>query len=398
MVSVIMPTFNRKQTIKRAIESVLQQTYQDLELIIVDDGSTDGTDEFVAEIRDDRIKYIYYLKNQGVSHARNVGLQNVQGEYLAFIDSDNCWDKNHLARRMSILSMSEKPCFSFGNMRVYLDHHEQWIFPNLDLGQVVDGRKLFHLMLTSNRIDTNTVVMTRECVDDAMTFDETMSALEDWDFFFRIIRKPEINIFFDREITVDHFDSVDSLSRKKNTFLRNRLKIYEKNEDLLSNDYNDDMMDADLDYFGELSDFEWETMFCELSESEKDVGLRFLAHIFSKQNRLFQHMVKNYHMNKHIVEIDEILNRMKVGTVAIYGFGNYGKRLYQQLQNTHVPVKYVIDQSMSSHYEGETFFTDQIPDALAVDLLIVAMFSGATDIVRTIKEKTDVQVYSLEEL
>ena len=93
--SVIIPTFNRSGFIKSAIDSVLGQTYEDFELIVVDDGSDDGTDKLIKEYTDKRIKY-FYQENKGVSLARNKGIEESSGKYIAFLDSYDQWLKPNL--------------------------------------------------------------------------------------------------------------------------------------------------------------------------------------------------------------------------------------------------------------------------------------------------------------
>ena len=97
LVSVIIPTYNRKKTILSAIYSVLKQTYTKLEVIVVDDGSTDGTGELIKKtIKDERLVYIKLKKNKGQSAARNVGVKRSIGEIIAFQDSDDIWDESKL--------------------------------------------------------------------------------------------------------------------------------------------------------------------------------------------------------------------------------------------------------------------------------------------------------------
>lgn len=96
MISVIIPTFNRKEILPRAIDSVLSQTHSDFELLIVDDGSTDGTKESLSQyLKDFRVKY-FFKKNGGVSSARNFGIKKAKGEYIAFLDSDDLFEKKKL--------------------------------------------------------------------------------------------------------------------------------------------------------------------------------------------------------------------------------------------------------------------------------------------------------------
>lgn len=88
MISVVIPTYNRAQTIRMAVDSVLNQTYRDIELIIVDDASTDGTQDVVTQIADDRIRYLRLEQRSGACNARNIGALSARGEFISFQDSD----------------------------------------------------------------------------------------------------------------------------------------------------------------------------------------------------------------------------------------------------------------------------------------------------------------------
>ena len=103
-VSVIIPTYNRAHLIDRSIQSVLNQTYQDFELIVVDDRSTDNTEDIIRQFRekDKRIKYIKHDKNKGGSAARNTRIKNSVGKYIVFQDSDDEWFPEKLEKQMKI--------------------------------------------------------------------------------------------------------------------------------------------------------------------------------------------------------------------------------------------------------------------------------------------------------
>jgi len=108
-VSVVIPTYERAGKVQNAIESVLAQTFSDLEVIVVDDGSTDGTAQILAEAFDDRIRY-YAQANQGVSVARNRGIEEARGEWIAFLDSDDLWEKDKLERQFEALRRFSPQC------------------------------------------------------------------------------------------------------------------------------------------------------------------------------------------------------------------------------------------------------------------------------------------------
>ena len=102
-VSIIIPTYNREQLIARSIKSVLNQTYQDFEIIIVDDASTDNTEEVISNFNDKRIRYIRHEKNKGAAAARNTGIRAARCDYIAYQDSDDEWLPEKLARQMELL-------------------------------------------------------------------------------------------------------------------------------------------------------------------------------------------------------------------------------------------------------------------------------------------------------
>jgi glycosyltransferase involved in cell wall biosynthesis len=108
-VSVIIPTYNRSVEVRNAIESVLAQTFSDFELIVVDDGSSDDTDKILQEIYGDRIRY-YFQTNQGLSAALNKGLAEAQGEWVAFLDSDDLWEKEKLEWQFKALDQFSPQC------------------------------------------------------------------------------------------------------------------------------------------------------------------------------------------------------------------------------------------------------------------------------------------------
>lgn len=399
MVSIILPTYNRASTIRRAIDSVLKQSYAEYELIVIDDGSTDNTKQIIDSYTDERIIYIRLCKNSGVAHARNEGIKVARGKYIAFIDSDNTWDECHLESKLELVAGDHEKVFVFGNMHVFVQDEMKLIFPNLREECVKDRGQLLQLMLTSNRIDTNTVLLGSSCLGGKNMFDESMSALEDWDLFFRIIRQEDISLFFDEKATVKHYDTADSLSRKKNIFLTNRLKIYEKNRDIIRTDSRQSWeIDADISTFGQLSETEWNEMFRLLEIDQKDDCISFLSEMNRKQYCVYNNLLIDYRMQRNILEIDRIIVDRKLSSVALYGYGYYGKKLYKQLKNVGIKVPFVIDKNNGIYVDDETSFINYIPSEINADMLIVSVKSNALMIVEEIKNRLSINTQILYEL
>jgi len=108
-VSVIIPTYNREQLLKRAIQSVLNQTFRDFEIIVVDDGSTDNTKEIIDSFTSDKIKYIYESNSGGAARPKNTGIKNAQGKYIAVLDSDDEWLPQKLEKQIELLEIFQDP-------------------------------------------------------------------------------------------------------------------------------------------------------------------------------------------------------------------------------------------------------------------------------------------------
>lgn len=119
-VSIIMPSYNTAAYIKRSIESVIAQTYTDWELIIVDDCSADNTDEVVAQLRDERIRYLKNEKNSGAALSRNRALREARGRWIAFLDSDDVWMPQKLEKQIAFMEENGY-AFSYTDYRILWD-------------------------------------------------------------------------------------------------------------------------------------------------------------------------------------------------------------------------------------------------------------------------------------
>lgn len=191
MVSVIIPTFNRAQFLKKALASVLSQTCQDFELIIVDDGSQDDTEGLIPA----RAKYIKQ-DNKGPASARNAGIKGSTRPFIAFLDSDDWWDKDKL--RIQLDGMQKSP--------EYLISHTQEIW--LKNGSVLNQKKkhkkhhgyIFDKCLPLCVVSMSTVMVRRGLFDKIGLFDETLPCCEDYDFWLRASVVHEF-LLIDRPLT-----------------------------------------------------------------------------------------------------------------------------------------------------------------------------------------------------
>lgn len=184
MISVIMPVFNGAATIAAAINSVLAQSYQRLELIVVNDGSTDSTLSIISSIGDPRLRIVNQL-NGGVSAARNTGLRNAQGAYIAFIDADDVWRHDKLERQRNALLADRAADVAYCWVD-YVDMSGNILHPD---GRPVFAGHVYDRMIAHNFVHSGSNLMiTRAAFSRCGGFCELFNAFEDWEFQLRLAK------------------------------------------------------------------------------------------------------------------------------------------------------------------------------------------------------------------
>ena len=179
--SIIMPAWNRAGVIGPSIESVVAQTFKDYELLIVDDGSDDDLEQAVRPFLSENILY-HKRPRQGVSAARNFGLEQARGTYIAYLDSDNTWHPDFLATMYSALNKAPGYHAAYCKCnRFKKDGHGQ-VYLDTVLGDEFDFKKL----VFGNYIDLNTFVHSKKALGGHIRFDESLKRLTDWDFILKI--------------------------------------------------------------------------------------------------------------------------------------------------------------------------------------------------------------------
>jgi len=187
LVSVVLPTYNRSATIMRAVRSVLTQTYRNLELLVIDDGSNDGTEDILRSIRDPRLRYMRCATNGGVGVARNMGVRAAAGDLVAFQDSDDEWVPWKLERQVELFRQGDRSLgMVYADMlRVLLDG-TRIVFPapTVTRGCLTDREGLEYQVMG---IGQQTTVIRRECFDTIGLFDESLPRFIDLEFFVRLL-------------------------------------------------------------------------------------------------------------------------------------------------------------------------------------------------------------------
>jgi len=230
LVSIIIPTYNRANLLPTAILSVINQTYQSWELIIVDDGSTDNTKQIVEEFikKDSRIKY-FYQENKGQPFAMNTGIKLSKGKFIAFLDDDDEWYLEKLEKQIEFLNKDENIVLVFSDAIIrggYLDGMRSFELSKPYYGYV------YPKLLLKNFLTASSVVIKREIFDEVGYFDIShyirITQTQDYDMWLRIAKKYKIGYIPEVLVKYNFSPKINSWEKRKNAY-KAMIYIYLKN-------------------------------------------------------------------------------------------------------------------------------------------------------------------------
>lgn len=213
MFSVIIPLYNKEASISETIQSVLNQTFKDFELVIVNDGSTDNSPEIAQQIKDERIRLIHQ-KNKGVSSARNNGIRNAKYEWIAFLDADDKWSDNFLEEiHKAIKDCPEEKIF-VGGQRIYYHHKsERYNNPHLPDEDKTDIVNYYLVISKYNPpMHSSNVVIKKEMFDKFGYFLEGQKNFEDHNLWMRLCVENNL-VYINKELSLHWKDDPNSASK-----------------------------------------------------------------------------------------------------------------------------------------------------------------------------------------
>lgn len=255
LVSVITPTFNRALLLPRAIQSVLSQDFQDWELIVIDDGSTDETPKIVARVDDSRVRYVRFEHNRGIGMARNEGVRLAQGELIGFIDSDDVWLPGKLNYQVELFCRYPKIELIFGNYQNI--NHLSAITEN-GFDQTRSALKMLTIdelepevlgvetgipqaILCASFFATSTVMLRASVLKHVGNFNTTLSGPEDFEFWWRAAVKGSCFAYTTRCLIERHKDQ-ESITAKTVTFAPRYLQALDMCEQTARDAGRDDLL------------------------------------------------------------------------------------------------------------------------------------------------------------
>jgi len=388
LVSIVMPTYNRGNVIHKAINSVINQSYSNWELIIIDDGSTDNTKEVVRYYleKDLRIKFVSNSLNKGANACRNQGATLANGKYLAFIDSDNQWYKDKLIKQLEIIEDSSLNIDFVYSKEEVIDEKFVTIVPR----RAYSMEELRKVLPLKNVVDTSTVLMKKAIFFSVGGFDENMPRFQDWELFFRIVVVYGYNGICVNEVLNKNILQSDSITKSNKKLVDGILSMIKKHKAYL----NDINLISSL--FSSANNEVSYTIqkIKELYEDDPSVMERIMEKlIFMKQNVqkqydfLYQWQLKDKNLMYKNIENKKI---------AIYGLGRFGELLYRDLRKRPVKIMYGIDKEVDGFHN----LTVKTPDKsfTDVDAIVIAVINGATEIKNMLSTKFNGEVILIEDL
>ncbi|MAL97651.1 MAG: hypothetical protein CL583_04280 [Alteromonadaceae bacterium] len=193
-VSVVIPVYNRAHLLKRTLAGVLEQTFDDFEVLVVDDFSSDNPADVVASFEDSRIRYLRQAENRGVAAARNRGLREARAPFIAFLDDDDEWFPEKLARQVELFRQSPPDVgLIYTGVETVLDDGSSWLYQPCARGNLYNEllvKNILHGVPASGMIRRNVIT-------SVGFFDEDLPAIEDYDYWLRICRHYRVDCIRD---------------------------------------------------------------------------------------------------------------------------------------------------------------------------------------------------------
>lgn len=420
-VSIILPTYNRAYILSRAIESVLKQTYLNWELIVVDDGSKDDTEDRVKAFEDSRIQYIHYEENCGGNHARNLGMKNSTGEYIAFLDSDCEWHDDYLEKQLDCFE-DETADVIFARTFI-INESETISFPCCKKEELETEEQMLKQALYESIFDTNVCMMKRTIYEKSRGFNENLRKLQDWEYFLRLLLQKKYRFKFNDQVLCTNYVQENSITNNPFLYWNARIYIFKGSIEqcrklgLTIDVVNHMLCNENVQW---MQPEEAEKLFSILNKDEKTELCRkyynnHLQFLESQEDAVRNHndSVNNFKLamkNEAIIQLEKkwirALRRGKntlnyfynhqIKSVYIYGYGVLGSLLYDELKDSEVFVSGVVDANAKSD-EVSIFTLEEIKN-FDCDAIVITAVAAWEEISKVLREKTEVTIISIQDI
>ncbi|MFD1862011.1 glycosyltransferase family 2 protein [Planococcus chinensis] len=220
-VSVVIPTYNRADLLMAAVKSLQEQTYGNIEIIIVDDCSTDSTARMVEQIDDKRVVYVKHEVNKGGAEARNTGVKHASGEFIGFLDSDDRWLPDKLERQLAVIKSNQEIKVVYTGIKVLRDNTVvKEIFPKYK------GDLLSRLIESNCIYTTSSILVNKKLFEQIGGFDSSFPSCQDWDLYLRLAQVSQFD-FVKETLVLYNQHPGERISTNHRAVIDGHLQMYE---------------------------------------------------------------------------------------------------------------------------------------------------------------------------
>lgn len=369
LVSVIIPLYNRQDTIQRAVDSVLSQSYSNIEVLVVDDGSTDHSIEMLEKYHNDnRVRIFCQEYNQGANAARNRGIREAKGDYIAFHDSDDEWLPDKLEKQIKRMEYGDFQVSFCAFKRQYPKTIQ--IIP--DISEQLSSDKIKERLKKANIVGTPTLVIHREVVHEIGIFDEEMPRLQDYELAIRIAQK--FDICFVNEVLVIEYQLEGCISLNQKSLHEAYALLLKKHADFLDIDY---IWNQYLETGNEIinQNIDW----IKLDEAIDDITK---TNKFCTKDNLYKATInqisQKYFRMRYYEEqrFKNILNKLVSQKFAVYGAGFFARQAADMLEKRNLLPKYFIVSSKDGTDSMNNIPVIQLSEWNEPDMIVILAVSG----------------------
>lgn len=383
LISVVIPTYNREKTILRALNSVLGQTYSNIEVIVVDDGSTDTTVQILGNCTDKRIRLICLSRNQGANRARNVGISEAKGEYVAFQDSDDEWMADKLEKQLAyMLQTAVKAVYC---PYILFDAGKTCIVPECYMDLDICEKNVAEVLKKINIVGTPTLMVKRELFSEIGMFDESMKRRQDYEFVIRLVKKEPLG--YVEEPLVKAYRMEQSITSNTHLILEAYARIFEKHSDFIDieNALHAYLWYAESLWDGQIHWPEFDKIVESIMRSGKGIRgeecYKLAIQYFYHQDWMKKSaLIERYYIFRDSLTEDEF---------AIYGAGAWGKEAYYSLKKeNHIPKYFVVtEREEETAIDGIPIKTVAELENLEMPMLIAVSWEKQKELIRNLVHK-----------
>lgn len=360
LVSVVIPVYNRADIIKDTIGNVLEQTYKNIELIIVDDGSTDATFEILDKLKGERVRF-FRQDHLGANAARNLGIEKAKGEYVALLDSADRWDKTKIEKQLNC--MQDAPHIDIVFCAEQMKTPDgSFLVPSAEQKKLIAQGRLEEVLARGNCMDTPTIFFRYDSFKKAGPFDADLPRSQDYEWALRAVRKCEI--FFLDECLVKSNVRKDSISSDTEKLLYAVPMIFHKHYDLFAQygtglDY---LMTPVMELYRKRMGYSYFQKYFDILDRNIDVPWRSSVELVYKNTLklIFSDNVAQQYRIRNMQDGYDIKSLLaKKITFHLFGAGGLAKKLMVYLRSRSMDT--LVESVIVTSLENNRHLDDKIP-------------------------------------